>query len=161
MDEVGATALYVTETIAGTARQFKKLTRRERAEVKRRLLAERKAKLEGNLKTGGIAAEAIFAELEAFDEDPPTEKLWLQFVNSDDGRGEIFAMSLTSYGADAQAIIDDIPGEMEITLVCKITGLQPVKPSETTNPNPQMPGPETVYGKGTTEAPASPTLPVT
>jgi hypothetical protein len=157
VNEVDATALFVTETVAGTPRQFYKLTRRERADIKRRLLAERRAKLEANLKAGAVPGESAFAELEAFDDNPPVDRLWIQHVNSEEGREEILRLALKS-APDADAVLDAMPPDSELSLVVKLCGLQLVKQSdgeqsagETAGPNagtaPATPGPGTVYGK--------------
>jgi hypothetical protein len=79
---------FLTRRIDGADVRFGKLTPRDRAAILRRLKAERKSKLVGNLQTAGIDKEQMLVELENFDDVSWGQSRWLDYLNTIEGQEE-------------------------------------------------------------------------
>jgi len=79
---------FMTRRLNGVDNRFGKLTPRDRAAILRRLKAERKETLVGNLQTAGIDKEQMLIELENFDDSPWGQSRWLDHLNTIEGQEE-------------------------------------------------------------------------
>jgi hypothetical protein len=80
---------FLMRRLNGAEVRFGKLTPRDRAEILRRLKAERKAKLVANLQTAGIDKEQVLVELESFDDSAWGQCRWLDYLNTIEGQEEV------------------------------------------------------------------------
>jgi hypothetical protein len=100
---------FLTRRLNGVDVRFGKLTPRDRAAILRRLKAERKAKLVGNLQTAGIGKEQALVELENFDDSSWGQSRWLDHLNTIEGQEEAVRTAWTKHNSgDPAAVLDAI-----------------------------------------------------
>jgi hypothetical protein len=78
----------------GSVLKFGLIPRSERAAIIKQLVAARRERMVENLKLAGVTGESLYAELEAFDVEPPSYSAWVQYVNSEDGQNDLHLRGL-------------------------------------------------------------------
>ncbi len=133
----------ITKTIDGKEYKFAKMSVRERAAIEEKLILDKRAKIEANLKSAGVSGVDAYGELAAFDDEPQAMALFYKWFNSAKGQSEIIhnaAEKVAKGSGDAAVNAMPANGMDMIQLAADICGvnLAPVKKDEeeTTSPNP-------------------------
>lgn len=103
-----------TANVGGKDYELGKLTRGERAEITDRLIAERRAQIEGNLTRANVPEKERLEALDAFDYAANGFALFVRYATSDRGMVDILKRcAVKVHNGQGDAIADEIEAELD------------------------------------------------